>query len=80
MKKYLVLFIAIAIAVSFSLGYVVGKPKHPLRISVAAVQEITMGCAGNYRDLAANRQYVYANCVREDGSNKPITIQNYRMK
>jgi hypothetical protein len=62
-----------------AIGYNMGKPKHPLRISVVAVQEIMQECSGNFRDLVANRQYVYANCVTPNGP-KPVTIQNYRMK
>lgn len=65
----------------FILGGLIGKgiyqPKHPLRVSVAAIQEISHACMGNYRDLAANRKYVYANCVRPM---KPVTVENYILK
>jgi len=80
MKKVInVILLCLMFAMGGMIGYLIGKPKGPLRVSVGAVQEIMQECSGNFRDLVANRQYVYANCVTPNGP-KPVTIQNYRMK
>lgn len=49
-----------------------------VRISRTAISEITAYCSGNYKDLLANREYVYANC--NVPFYQPITVQNYRLK
>jgi len=51
-----------------------------MRISKVAIEEIMFRCDGIYQDLAANRKYVYANCLQRNGELKPVTVQNYIFK
>lgn len=67
-----IIFSLFGIVVAITTNY---KPT-PLRVSVIAVQEIIRECQGNFHDLSANEEYVYANC----GDGKPITVQNYLFK
>lgn len=46
-------------------------------VSQTSIMEINLACGGNFRDLAINRKYVYANCVNPP---KPVTVQNYLFK
>lgn len=67
------------VALGIILGAVIAERSRPnaLRISRAALDEIHFSpkCMGQQKDLAANRQYVYANCP-----GGPITVQNYIFK
>lgn len=79
MKKDTTIAVVIMIA-WISLGFVGGyfyrqsQIPNSIPISQGALMDINMACGGNYRDLAANRRFVYANCVNPP---KPVTVQNY---
>lgn len=62
------------------LGHVIyrANTNYSIPISQTAIMEINLACSGNFRDLAANRQYVYANCAHPNF--KPVTVQNYKFK
>lgn len=86
-----IMILTIACSLSFMIGVKMEHYFHPnsIRISQASIQEIALTCAGDYRDLAVNRQFVYANCVRrgprfgQPGIHEyvePVTVQNYKMK
>ncbi len=77
--------------ISFFVGAAVEKfnRPHSIRVSQASIAEISMACQGSYRDLAVNRRFVYANCIRRGPRLnlpgiydylEPITVQNYGMK
>jgi len=75
-----------ALTLAFILGFCAGGfvndwirgPKdQAIRISRAALDEIgfSQKCSGMQQDLAANTEYVYANCP-----GGPVTVQNYKFK
>lgn len=77
MKIYLICIGVCWAIVCFAAGYLYGRPKaNSIPVSQAALFEINMACSGDYKDLAVNRHYVYANCR----SGKPVTVQNYLFK
>ena len=61
------------------------KPRGSIRVSQQALQEINLKCSGMYRDLAVNREYVYANCYSPSLTGGkalivPITMRNVEMQ
>lgn len=92
MKILMGVFVAIfAFVIGVATGGAIERNSRPnsIRVSQASIQEINQACSGDYRDLAVNRQFVYANCVRRGprfGSPglheyvEPVTVQNYKMK
>lgn len=49
-----------------------------VRISGGSLMEINALCGGEFQDIAANQEYVYANC--KGLKPKPVTVQNYIFK
>lgn len=91
----MVLGLLVACILAFLIGLASGgaiernSRPNSIRVSQASILEINMACGGDYRDLAVNRQFVYANCVRrgprfdQPGIHEyvePVTVQNYKMK
>jgi len=67
----------VALSMAFFMGMIhEGAKTRTIHISQTALFEINMACSGDYKDLVANTEYVYANCR----TGKPITIQNYIFK
>lgn len=76
-QSFKFVFLPVFLALFFVIiGMIYEKQKRrpPIRISQAAIWEMGIACAGQYQDLVANEEYVYANCVQP---RKPVTIQNY---
>jgi len=66
----------------FMLGFTVSHVLFPipvpvptqLKLSQTALMEINLTCSGDYSDLRADEDFIYAFC------SKDVKVQNYRMK